>query len=357
MTIAAESFAGRVLAVFSRRSPGFRPPASNRPAASRPVSTPDTSCSRKTPQAPAQEDATGLSLADISALWNSVPPQERLRRRSDLLAAADSLNDAAPVFVFAQDLALAHARARDLELALNRYSASDLELTLHLNRISDIGQALSRDLERARELALDFDLGRDYDLGHSLGHNYNRERARELGLDYDLGVAHSLGIDNSINLGLGLNLARRPGLAHNLARARALARDLTHALRSDLDPARDRAHALARKIAHSLAREIGLDLDLDYDRTQVPADDFMKAHGTLTDAATNFLNADLATMDLVEINLAGIRWNSGTQWPTAEWTARVRRASVEDPPGSGVFVVLPEEDHDFTNLGSPAAIS
>ncbi|MFE9687802.1 hypothetical protein [Streptomyces sp. NPDC006285] len=76
----------------------------------------------------------------------------------------------------------------------------------------------------------------------------------------------------------------------------------------------------------------------------------------MIDAATNFLGADLDSVDLIEINLAGIRWNSDTQWPTTEWAARIRRASVEEPSGSGVFVVLPE-DHDITNLSPLAPIS
>lgn len=191
-----------------------------------------------------------MSLADATALWKSVSPQKPLQRRNDLLAAADSLQAAAPVFVFARDLEHAHAHACELE------------------RVPDLN------------------------------------------------------------------------------RARAIGRDLARGL----DPARAHAHVLARDLAR------GLGLDLDYDHARVPADDFIAAHDNLIDAATNFLGADLDTADLVEINLAGIRWDSATQWPTTEWAARIRRASVEDPPGSGVFVVLPE-DHDITNLSPLAPIS
>jgi hypothetical protein len=104
--------------------------------------------------------------------------------------------------------------------------------------------------------------------------------------------------------------------------------------------ARDRDRALARALVRALARD--RDLALALDRTR----------GKLTGAANDFVGADLTAADPAQVSLDGIRWDSGTRWPTPEWTARIRRASVEDPPGSGVFIVLPEEGHDFVDRGA-----
>ena len=186
---------------------------------------------------PAQDGMTGLSLADVTARWKAATPQERLRRRGDLLRVADFLETA--------------------------------------------GAAL----DRALDLGLDADLGLDR----------VRDRARNLALD----------------------------------------RALDPALDRALDLARDRAFAGDRALAR----------------------DFIEAHGNLTDAANNFVGADLTTVNPAAVNLAGIRWDSDTQWPTPEWTARIHRASMEDPPGSGVFIVRPEQGHNFADRDSLAPIS
>ncbi|MFI1030408.1 hypothetical protein [Streptomyces sp. NPDC020951] len=213
VTIPAEFFAGRVLAVLSRRSPGLRPP--RKPSSL--LETPQT--------APPQDDMTVLSLADVTTRWKSVSPQERLRRRKDLVEVAELLEAAA-----AYD---ALGRAPALTLAVHRA------------------------------------------------------------------------------LGLAVDLAVDP----------------------DLDPAR----VLTLTLTHDL--------------------DVLEARDNLMDAASNFAGTDLTAVSLAAIDLAGISWDNGTRWPTPEWAARMRSASVEDPPGSGVFIVLPEEGRDFADRGSLAPVS
>lgn len=103
MTLAAESFVGRVLAVFSRRSPGFRPPLarsgpSARPgssAVSPPAPTPDAPGSGAPPRAGTDwDDVTGPSVAGATARWKSVSPHKRLQRRAALLELTAVLDNA-----------------------------------------------------------------------------------------------------------------------------------------------------------------------------------------------------------------------------------------------------------------------
>lgn len=267
MTIPAESFAGRVLAVLSRRSPGLRPP--RKPSGL--FETPQTG--------PPQDDVTGLSLADVTAHWKSVSPRERLRRRNDLLKVAELLEAAAA------------------------YDA--------LDRAPVLTFAVDRALGLAVDLAVDLDLDLACDLAHALNLAHTLERA----------------------------LAVDPDRALDRALALSLARDIAH----DLD------HALA--LALDLARVLTLTLNLTRDL------DVIEARDNLIDAASNFVGTDLTAVSLAAVDLAGISWDIGTQWPTPEWAARMRSASVEDPPGSGVFVVLPDEGRDFADRGSLAPIS
>jgi hypothetical protein len=297
VTITAESFAGRVLAVFSRRSPGFRPPLNtsglrvpDSPATPPPAPVPDVPSPRDTPQASATQDVvTGPSLADVTARWKSASAQQRLQRRGDLLAVAEFLRTA--------------VSARALALELDRGLARHIDLA----RARDLARHLARDLPRA--------------------------------LDHDLARA----------------------LDHDLASARGLARHLARALDHANDRARDRARIgdidLARDIELLRYIDMALDIARHLARDRASDVDVIEAHDNLTDAANNFLGADLTTVQLDEVNLAGICWDSYTRWPTSEWAARMRSASVEDPPGSGVFVVLPVDGHHDTDIGSLAPIS
>lgn len=84
--------------------------------------------------------------------------------------------------------------------------------------------------------------------------------------------------------------------------------------------------------------------------------DLIEARDNLLDTANNFCGADLSDVNLEGVDLVGVRWDNATRWPTSEWAARLYRASVEDPPGSGVFTVLPEEAPNFDDRGALAPI-
>ncbi|UUU44348.1 hypothetical protein [Streptomyces sp. NBC_00162] len=104
-----------------------------------------------------------------------------------------------------------------------------------------------------------------------------------------------------------------------------------------------RAVDLDRILAHSLAPTLGLAL--------------IDARDNLTAAANDFVGADLTTVDPGGFGLGGVRWDSSTRWPTPEWADRIRRTSVEDPPGSGVYIVRSEGGHHFAGRGSLAPMS
>ncbi|WP_186001237.1 hypothetical protein [Streptomyces sp. IB201691-2A2] len=318
-----------------------------------------------------------MSLADVTARWKTTSPQERLRRRGDLLRVADFLKTAALVLDRDRDLALDRdvARARDRDLA----RARDRDLALALARDRDHVSDLVRDLTLARAL------GRA--LGRNLPRGFNLDGARDLvrDLDYALDCArrvprirvrylvpisvrdficnlnarrtgcytYTLNADERVRY-LVVRRDRARDFIHDVDPVRDSIRDLARDLARILDPARDPASSLAR--VRDLVRppDLARNPDPDHDPVQAHdlARDCIKAHGNLTDAATNFVGADLTAVDLVEIDLAGIRWDSNTRWPTPEWTARIRRTSIEDPPGSGVFIVQPEEGHDFAERGS-----
>ncbi|MER7514001.1 hypothetical protein ABTX82_37645 [Streptomyces lavendulae] len=349
MTIVAESFVGRLLAVFSRRSPGFRPPlktsglfAPDSPAMSPSAPVQAVPRPRETAQTdPAQHRASRLSLAGAAARWKSVTPQERLQRRHDLLAVARSLESAATALNRDRDrvldlgLGLAHGLVRDLVRDLARSRDLDLDLG------PDPARDLDRDLDRALDLALARSRNRDLDL----------DIVRDLDIDIDLDLVRDLDLDLARDLVRDLDSALDRARFH--VRTRAGARNRARNLDLSI------IHALSVVHALSLVRAPEPDHvgDRALDFVHELARDFTEAHDNLIDAASDFVGADLTTVDLVEVNLAGIRWDSDTQWPAPEWTARIRRASMEDPPGSGVLIVLPEEGHDFADHGSLAPMS
>ncbi|MFD7476264.1 hypothetical protein ACFV8Z_29965 [Streptomyces sp. NPDC059837] len=317
----------------------------------------------------------GPRLADVTARWKSASPQNRLRRRNTLLGVADDLKAAAAAF----DPALARAldRARAIAIALGHV----VPLILNPDLDFDLARTVARALNGAPTLGLDPDFELDFDP------DLTRDRALARALIRDL--AHD--IDPDLARARVRDLARALARAHARAHAIALDPTATRAREDILDPARDfdRDHAIdharalgldldrdyAIDLARALARALDFDLDRDLelagflaravalisalDRDHAPARalNLLEAHDNLTDAANNFIGADLTTVDPVAVDLAGIRWGSDTQWPTPEWTARIHRASVESPPGSGVFIVLPEEGHNFANHNSLAPIS
>ncbi|MBK6015157.1 hypothetical protein [Streptomyces sp. MBT53] len=380
MTITAESFTGRVLAVFSRRSPGFRPPlktsgllhAPDSSATTHPAPDPDVPSARKTPQVASTQDYMGPGLADATRTWKSAPPRERLEHRSALLSVAAALERAAETLARDRDFALSLYReiglARDRALAvdpdddLNRASIRIRSIALSLAGLRALGRNLDLDLDLIPIVSLDRRLSRD------------RIYAADLALDLDLvgtrvlkpyrAVRNRAHVLNRVLTTRALNRIRDSDIAnyrfidfvltfnHDLSRALDLAISIGRAL----DQFRhNRKQGFAHRHVHELARVHELVGELARDDLYNTAE-LIGAQRNLTDAANNFAGSDLTAVDLDGVNLAGICWDSSTRWPTPEWAARIHRASVEDPPGSGYFIVLPEEGRNFADRGSLSPI-
>jgi hypothetical protein len=62
-------------------------------------------------------------------------------------------------------------------------------------------------------------------------------------------------------------------------------------------------------------------------------------------AANDFSGADLSHVRLEQQNLAWLRWDASTRWPTG-WAERIRQMSLETAPGG--FVVQPVDADDRT---------
>lgn len=102
MTTEAGSFAGRVLAVFSRRSPGFHPPRAvstpptPKAATSKATPTPTVTALDASVSAPSQiftpAYAPGQQLIQATNLWRFMPPPVRLQFRSSLESLSTPLH-------------------------------------------------------------------------------------------------------------------------------------------------------------------------------------------------------------------------------------------------------------------------
>lgn len=403
MTIPAASFVGRVLAVFSRRSPGLRPPlkASGLSTVPGSLGVP----SRGASQADSAQDGTsGRRLVEVTTQWKAVSLQGLLRHRGDLQRLSDLLDSAARV-----DSAPATERARGLSARLARIlddardripidgapTEGDLrEFTMDLLEARSVAREFESFLSSSRQRALvsklDRMLWRLDDLARKLLSELTRDRDR----------ARARDIASELDRMLGRVDDRAPDVAHNIASVRdpARERDLARDLVQLVNRARDRASDLAPSRAHNLTRkdvrdlasdrvrdlavELGYALDVDFARgldraltlASSPAfgvevglavalasdrglwSGLIRAGANLRSAASDFVGADLTTVSLGEANLVGIRWDSSTRWPP-EWADRVRTSSVENPAGSGIFVVLPQEGPHVTDRGSLAPMS
>jgi hypothetical protein len=296
------------------------------------------------------------------------------RARALALALAHSL-DLARDSVLADDPRLARVFGRALDLAHNLESVLGLASSHGLARNLDLARDLASDLASTRDLDLDADRARAVasardlnraskrarDLASDLALYLNRarDRARDLTSDLVRSLTRDIAGSSRLNHLSGLALAAALDRAFDVARGLALA--LTLGLNDSRDLDLDGAGLLlltltrARALDHDLA--LALDRDPAFDHDLTLALYLIEARDNLTEAANSFVGADLTTVRPDAISLAGIRWDSSTQWPTPEWEARVRAASVEDPPGSGVFVVLPEEGHHSADSGSLVPIS
>jgi hypothetical protein len=379
VTIAAESFAGRVLAVFSRRSPGFRPPVKTASLLPTPDSSSAPASVQEVPHP--RETSQNQNLSAVASDWKTLSPTERLRFRSVLLTAAVSLDAATEALARDHDRAvelaqdLEHARDRTVDTGLT----DDLERADLRIRTIAIGLASIRAIDPAFVRDQDFVPVRDRGpalarvraglTSHFLNYLVARDRERALNQALDSGLALSASIRvSSFTRGIGSVAYRAVSRTiDRTAPVLSYVQDLVVVLDHDLRRHRDRAIELARSITHMRSRisqrDIGVALypvcELarafahDLDR----AAELNEAQDNLIEAANNFVGADLTAVRLGTADLAGIHWDDETRWPTLEWKARISRASVEDPPGSGIYTVLPEEGRDFADRESLSPIS
>ena len=210
-------------------------------------------------------------------------------------------------------LAYASDLARDLDLALGRNPGRHLIHHLDLAR------------DRARDLVLALDLNSGRDLARA------RDRDFVHGLALDLALALALACNRALDRARVLDRAR--GLDPPDAFALALAHAHADSLARDLDHARD----LARELASVLGRQFGLQ--------NVEG----LASALLAGALDDFSHTDLSGIDLTYVDLVGVRWSvQDTRWPPATDIERLRSASEETEPGSGVFVVTRPRGTDRT---------
>ncbi|MEV7325658.1 hypothetical protein [Streptomyces sp. NPDC093970] len=244
-----------------------------------PTPPPQTAHDTSKPPAPAPRRHDPLTT--VIQRITEAPAQQRLHHRRAISQLATGRADN-----------LASANALDLHLTLDRARTLTRDLTRTLARARDFdhtgARALDRVIEHARTRTLD--------------------HARTLDLDH----ARALALD----------------LASDLARAL----DLTFS--SDL--------ARALDLASDIALDLSLTLDLgrarDFELTLL--DDPAAATEQLKRAASDFQGADLRRARLQEADLAWLKWDEHTTWPE-EWQERIENASVEQPEGSGQYIVLP----------------
>lgn len=267
----------------------------------------------------------GQTLSDVTTHWQSLPVDARLRHRKSLLEIAEFLGMAASCrdSSDASPRALAHPLAEAFDKALRKAIEESLEYANRdRRRTLDFARAVvdSRDLaQELNRMVLD---------AHS-------RRSNGIQSNPTFFLAYYLARDLSVKVELVSELCRKLRLPrdHSLVLSIALARALLQALQ--------------RILALFPTQEFVLALELD----------IIEARDNLTNAASNFVAADLTVVPLEQEHLMGMRWDSRTRWPSPEWKDRARRASVEDPPGSGVFVIRPPGGGHIAYRGSMAPIS
>ena len=256
-------------------------------------------------------------------------PRESVRAAAAArLAAADPKkrlvlrkHPVVPAVIISDIMTRVIAVAVIISFRLSGYSSA----VSHRMNAVDLTAYLARDLARARDLglALDLDLAR----GRLLARAIDLARARDFGLA--IGLAIDLAFD------LARVLARARDLARVLTRARALAIDL--AFDRSLDLPLDRALDLAGELVWILGEQLGLQN--------------MEGLGPalLAGALDDFSRTDLSGIDLTGIDLVGVRWSErDTRWPPGTDIERLRSASEETEPGSGVFVITRSGGTDRT---------
>lgn len=286
--ITAESFAGRVIAVFSRRAPGFRPPPGQ-------------------PPSPTSAARIQLVLDQRVRVRSRADKQRRSGIRWRNVGASYSRGIETPLTPIA-DSAL---RLWDWGNA-DRLSARKLILDVEhsLTEARDAALALNRGLKQLSQAR-----GNQF---HPLALAWgDREAGEELARDVmqASAAARSHARDLQVRLDQILSLVRPTALAIVLEPALA-------------DYSQNLAAPLTRSGSDQHDITIALASDLSHDLTS--------AHEIFVQLGSDFQGADLRDAELDSVPLTGIRWNTSTLWPTG-WTDRIRRASEEVAPG--VFLV------------------
>jgi hypothetical protein len=302
----ANTFAGQVIAVLSRRVSAFELDSAEPQTFPGRLWALISRQRRAAPVSPSPASGSPVRVMEKSqaAANETVLPPVAIGQVADVLPLTTSDRDATPgqqTSEAGESLDFGAVRVLACELGRNGPVAR-----IHV-REHPVFAELERSLDRSRR---DLDLVLD----------------RILLFDLDLALAIDLARDCDFTSDLARALAR--DLVIDLSRA--LARDLTH--NRDLGLPRARVGDLHR----ALCRDLSIDLDLDlvhnlvHDLETVVAD----LNGVLAElngALHDFTTADLREVDLSRLQLDGLRWSSATQWP-ARWATRIALDSVEVAP-------------------------
>ncbi|MCF3136650.1 hypothetical protein IPZ69_41325, partial [Streptomyces olivochromogenes] len=235
-----------------------------------------------------------------------------------------------------------------------------LALALHLASAQDNARDLTRDLTYARNLAHDFteldsalanDSSRHFAVTLARRLNAASNRASDLSHAFylativDLDATHAR--DRALILAHELNRSHDHTIIEVLNLQLGIVRELDEALAYDLDLAL--AVALAQDRDHPRDLVTARDLVLDLS----PIDDPSTTAAQLRQAVSDFRGADLRQAQLKKADLAWITWDENTRWPE-NWIERIKNASVEQPEGSGQYVILPAFDNDPASIPTDA---
>ncbi|MGA5304268.1 hypothetical protein ACPCHT_30435 [Nucisporomicrobium flavum] len=241
----------------------------------------------------------------------------------DVIRTLDEVGDAAAV------IELPAAGTPDLALSACSGPAAARDRVRGLAAELATGLTAARNLVRAVDLAIDsaIDLAsslRDRNLARGLADARTSARC----LDQSLGLDHVLTGDLSRDLERGRPVRPdRPAYAEiDRAGDRAHLRRLADSVVVARAAAQEVREALARDIARMFLRIGRLNLDrLDDDSAEA-----------LREAVNDLRGADLRSVNLVGVDLEGVRWSPATRWPD-DWRAQIDRDSVLI--GDGLFEV------------------
>lgn len=211
------------------------------------------------------------------------------------------------------DLDLVHALARDLDQALR--------LSVGTERVRN--DVLRRGLERVCSLNVALTL----DLERTTGRHCERNHPHALARDLDR-VRAMLRVFDRVRVH---GRRERASLGLLIDRAHSRIRDLELVL--ERVGTHDRV--LTSTIVNIRVNEVGRAIGMVLGR-EAPVLDVDTVHAFIND----FTTADLRSIDLNDIDLAGVRWSeAGTRWPPAVDVEELKSRSDETPVHSGIWVV------------------